>query len=326
MPIEPLLTPTLSASASEKLDWLEFSVFLSPNGVARLDVLVAALDQQEEAQIEDIGEEDRYKEAVVEEIENEFNFRSESLDESYPFLLSDDAEELHLARSWDDHRAVFYYVCLLASHLKRSPFLGFNVDEVTISTLRNDVFQIVSTLAMAGVAMGPSVSIGWPRRNGESIIETLKRASASYAGFTPRETPHPEIANPADKDGGMDVISWRNTTRPPPLNLYFGQVASGHDWKDKSAKNKASSFISKFLDIGPLGNTDYTTLTPMRIFDEPLWKRENSDHGSVVDRTILPSLAYSGLELSQAGIMIDEADRLHEVVQWVVAYRTEALA
>jgi hypothetical protein len=326
MPLEPLLTPSLSTSASEKLDWLEFSAFLSQNAIARLDVLVAALDQQEEVQNEDIGEEDRHKEAIIEDVENEFNIRSDALGEAYPFMLSDDAEELHLIRNWDDHRAVFYYVCLLASHLKKSPFLGFEVDDVTIFTLRNDVFQIVSTLAMAGVAMGPSVSIGWPRRNGESIIEVLQRASTGHAGFTPRVAPHPGIANPHDKDAGMDVISWRGTNRPPPINLYFGQVASGHDWKEKSAKNKAKSFISKFLELGPLGNTDYTTLTPMRIVDEPLWQRENLDHGSVVDRTILPSLAYSGLQLSIGGIMVDEANRLDEVVQWVADYRAIALS
>ncbi|WP_159805491.1 hypothetical protein [Litoreibacter roseus] len=326
MPLEPLLTPSLATSSSEKLDWLEFTAFLSSSGVARLDVLVSALDQQEEEQTEDFGEEDRQKEAIVAELENEFDYRSQALGEEYPFLLSDDAEELHLVRSWEDQRAVFYFVCLLSSHLVNSPFVTFDISTGMITRLRNEVFQIVSTLAMAGVSLGPSVSIGWPRNSDETILEVLRRASAGHAGFNARAAAHPEVANPHDKDGGMDVISWRSAYRPPPLNLYFGQVASGADWKGKSAANKAKSFKAKFIELGPLGNEDYTTLTPLRIADEPLWKREHADHGSIVDRTMLPTLAYSGMQLAADGVMVDEAENLPTVLQWVADYRTEALS
>lgn len=326
MSLEPLLTPSLAASVSEKLDWLEYVAFLSSHGVARLDVLVSALDQQEEEQVEDFGEEDRQKETLIADLENEFDCRSQALGEEYPFLLSDDAEELHLVRSWDDERAVFYFVCLFASHLVNSPFVGFEVSTKMITQLRNEVFQIVSTLAMAGVSIGPSVSIGWPRNNDETILDVLRRASGAHAGFTARVAAHPDIANPYDKDGGMDVISWRLANRPPPLNLYFGQVASGADWKGKSAANKAKSFKAKFFELGPLGNEDFTTLTPLRIADEPLWKREHADHGSIVDRTMLPSLAHQGVQLAAEGVMVDEAGNLAVVLKWVADYRAEALS
>jgi len=326
MPLERLLTPSLAASSSEKLDWLEFVAFLSPNGVARLDVLFGALDQQEEEKFEDFGEEDRRKEVMVEELENEFDCRSTALDEEYPFLLSDDAEELLLMRSWDDDRAVFYFVCLLASHLVNSPFVGFTISDEIIQKLRNEVFQIVSTLAMAGVSIGPSVSIGWPRKSDETILEVLQRASAANAGFNPRVAAHPNLANPHDKDGGMDVISWRSAHRPPPLNLYFGQVASGADWKGKSAASKAKSFKAKYFDVGPLGNEDFTTLTPLRISDEPLWNREHADHGSIVDRTMLPTFAHQGMQLAAQGVMVDEADNIAVVLEWVADYRVAALS
>ena len=241
-------------------------------------------------------------------------------------MLSDDAEELHLVRSWDDERAVFYYVCLLASHLVGSPLISVDLKTETITKLRNDVFQIISTLAMAGVAIGPSVSIGWPRNNSEAILDTLRRATAANSGFTARDAPHPEVINPHDKDGGMDVISWRRADRPPPIQLYFGQVASGADWKGKSAANKVKSFKAKFFEIGPLGNEGFTTLTPLRIADEPLWKREHVDHGSIVDRTMLPSLAHQGVALAAGGVPVDEANRLHVVLEWVSDYRAELLA
>lgn len=324
--LEPLLSPSLASSPSENLDWLEYVAFLSPTGVARLDVLVSALDQQEEEQEENFGDEGVKKEALIADIENEFDYRSIALGEEYPFLLSDDAEELHLVRSWDDERAVFYFVCLLASHLVNSPFVDFEISDETISKLRNEVFQIVSTLAMAGISIGPSVSIGWPRKNNETILEVLHRASQANAGFTPRGAAHPAVANARDKDAGMDVISWRLTGRAPPRNLYFGQVASGKNWKDKSAKNKVGSFIAKYFEIVLYGNADFATLIPLRIEDETLWSREHLDHGSIVDRTMLPSLAHQGMQLAANGVMVDGADNLAVVLEWVADYRAEALS
>lgn len=326
MPLDPLLTPALNASASDMLDWLELSAFFSGSTTANTDALLAALEQQQEEEEEDIGEHDRQKENLIAAIEEEFDIRSKDGGEHYPFMLSDDAEELLLVRSIDDLAAIYYYVCLLSSHLVASPIIAYVVDGLIEQRLRNRVFQIVSTLALAGVAQGPAVSIGWPRTTDETILDCLRRASEGNAGLRARGIAHPDVRNPHDKDGGMDIIAWRSANRPPPIIFYFGQVASGRNWSGKSAKNKVDSFKAKFIEIGPMGNVAFATLTPLRIFDEPLWNSQSIDHGSIVDRTMLPALAAQGAKLAKDGVMVDEAENLATVVEWIRDYKAAALS
>jgi len=261
---------------------------------------------------------------LINQIENEINERETACNGGYPFELSDDAEELTLKAAWDADEHSIYFVCLLTSHLTKKSLFDFKVETALVTRLRNRVFQVISTVAMAGLARGSAASIGWPRPNNEGIIETLKRAQARGAGFVVRDEVGPDTPE-HEKDGGIDVISWSVDDREPPTILFYGQVASGHDWKGKPVSTYEKSFEAHYLAPGPRGNTAFATLIPFRETDVFLWHNQHMQHGTLLDRTRVPRFARVGFELSQAGQEMDEVDNLPQVAQWVSDFRTSAL-
>lgn len=341
MPIEPVVTPGLNAEDHVLVDWLELIAFFNEFRTARLDELDAAIEEQFEAleddepedENDDLGDDDAgniarvdaEKERVRERIENEVDFRLKDCDNAYPFRLGEDAEELVLVEDWQDDRFTPYLTCLITTHLTQNSLFDFAVGGGLISQLRNRVFQVLSTLAMAGLANGSAASVGWPRADRADIIATLKRAEARGAGFLTREEPG-RYAPPRAKDGGVDVIAWEIGVRPPPVLFYFAQVASGHDWQGKSVRIHAELFEQNYLDDAHRGNVSYATLLPFRVADEGLWNHESKVHGVLLDRTRLPKHAVLGQALARGGVEMDEAENMPQVLAWLDDFRATALA
>ena len=197
MTIEPVVTPAWQAEDHVLVDWLELVAFFNEFRTARLDELDAAIEEQFEALEDDepddvnddlgdddagnIARVDKEKEELRERIENEVDFRLRDCGDAYPFRLEDDAEELVLVEEWQDDRFTPYLTCLITTHLTKNSLFDFEVTDALIQQLRNRVFQILSTFAMAGLAQGSAASIGWPRTDRADIIATLK------SGLPPRK-------------------------------------------------------------------------------------------------------------------------------------------
>lgn len=317
--------PNLQLNTAELVDWLELSALFSEYGVVRMDALVGALKQLAEEQEEDIAEADKLVEKCIEDIENEFELRVDHLGETYPFRLDEDAEEMQLTPDWSDEKYSFYLVCLVTSHVTASPILKTPPEGSLLNRLRNEIFQILATLAMAGFARGPAITVGWPRRTGETITQLLERAAGNGAGFSVRTPPGP-YTPPAEKDGGIDVMGWTAEVSPPPSNLLWGQSASGNNWPGKPVSEHARVFESNYLQDIMTGNRAFTTIIPFRIWDKRFWNAQNLEHRSLIDRLRLPRYAYSGLQQANAGVMVDEADQIGNVIAWLQEYRDIALA
>ncbi|OWV79256.1 hypothetical protein ATY78_10425 [Rhizobium sp. R635] len=325
MTIKAIDPPTLELHAAQLVDWLELAALFDPFRTARIDALAASLKQLAEEDEENIAEADRKVEQLIEGIENEIELREGHLGETYPYHLDDDAEELQLAENWDDAKYSFYLVCLVTSHVTGSPILKVPPVGGLLTRLRNEIFQILSTLAMAGLSGGPAITVGWPRKSGETIIELMRRAAANGAGFTVRNPPG-EYIPPEEKDGGIDVMAWTNEITPPPSNLFYGQTASGNNWPGKPVSEHARVFESNYLQDIMTGNRGHATIIPFRVWDNRFWFAQNQFHRSVIDRLRLPPHAYNGLQRALSGIMVDEADRVGSVVEWLAEYRAAALA
>lgn len=317
--------PTLQLDPTQLVDWLELVALFEPFGIARVDALMASLKQLAEETEDDIAEADKLVERLIEEIENEFEIRAKNLGETYPFQLDDSAEEVQLIEGWQDPKYAFYLVCLVTSHVSKSPILRTPPTGRLLVRLRNEIFQILSTLAMAGLARGRAITVGWPRHSGERITELMTRAACNGAGFGVRNPPGKYVA-PAEKDGGIDVMAWTNEATPPPAMLYFGQTASGNNWEQKPVADHARVFEVNYLQDIMTGNRGYATLMPFRIWDQRLWQAQNLFHRSLIDRLRLPPHAYNGLKQAIEGMMIDEADRVDSVVEWLTEYRDVATA
>jgi hypothetical protein len=322
LPIDP---PNLESHAAELVDWMELVALFGPYGIARTDALTSSLKQLEENDEEDIGEADKAFEQLRERIENEVELREKHLGDTYPFCLDGDGEELRLVEGWASPVYSFYLICLITSHVTASPILNKPPTGTLLTRLRNRVFQTLATLAISGLTRGPAVSVGWPRISGETIVELLQRASENGAGFNVR-TPPGVYTSPDEKDGGIDVLGWTQEVTPPPTHLFFGQTASGGNWPGKPASEHARVFEANYMQDVATGNRQYATIIPFRVTDDRFWNSQNQFHRAVIDRLRLPPNAKVGLELFEAGTMVDEADQVGAVVDWLQEYRTVALS
>lgn len=324
MTIKPIDPPTLQLDIGQLTDWLELSALFSEFAIARIDALMASLKQLAEEQEDDIAEADRAIERTIEAIENEIELRETHLRHTYPFKLGDGAEELQLVDGWKDEQYSFYLVCLITSHVTGSSILRVPPSGPLLTRLRTRVFQTLSTLALAGLAGGPAVSVGWPRVRGETIVELMQRAAAAGSGFDVRNPPGAYVP-PAEKDGGIDVMAWTPEITPPPAILFFAQAASGNNWEWKPVSEHARVFESNYLQDIMTGNRGHATIIPFRVIDENFWKAQNQAHRSLIDRLRLPPHAFKGLQQARGGMMVDEADQIANVVGWLEEYRAAAL-
>ncbi|HEX8232418.1 MAG TPA: hypothetical protein VF559_03600 [Caulobacteraceae bacterium] len=318
--------PNLALEVDDLVDWLELAALFDPYGVSRLDALLGSLAELEPTAEDDIGRRDQGREQLVERIEAEVSFRQKTLEDTYPYQLSESGDEVTINLSWrDEPKLVFYIVCLVAAHATGSSILDKPPTDEMLLELRNKVFQIVATLGVAGLAGGPAFSVGWPRQSGEAIVELLNRAAAAGAGFTVRNPPG-AYTPPKEKDGGIDVIAFTLDGQPPPTVFYFGQTASGRNWEDKPVANRADTFTAAYIQDHATGNITHVTLIPFRVIDQRHWNLMHQYHRAILERSRLPLRAWQGLQLSAAGVPVDGADLIDDVRAWVYGYCAYAQA
>lgn len=315
-PVDP---PTLLLLEDDLVDWLELTAIFDSFGVARIDALLGALHELREHAEADIGEQDRMREQIIERIENEVEVRKSGLGDAYPFELNSHGTQLELRQDWRELRFSFYLVCLVTTHVTGSAILRVPPTNGLLTRLRNDVFQIIATLGLAGLSSGPAFSVGWPRRSGETIVELMTRASAMGGGFDVR-TPPGRYVSPQEKDGGIDVMSWTAEAVPPPPVFYFGQTASGKNWPDKPVTEHARVFIDAYAQDFMSGNRTYVTLIPYRVLDIAFWNTQHKYHRAILDRIRLPARAQEGLRLAENGTHNDSFGRVAEVPAWLSEY------
>ncbi|WP_271165569.1 hypothetical protein ACETKC_00255 [Brevundimonas intermedia] len=306
----------MSLKVDDLVDWLELAALFDEFHVARVDALIGSLLEQEETPEDDIGERDKKREQLVEELENEVEKRRQALGPTYPFQLSDAGDELIANGEWRDTQFAFYLICLVAAHVTGSEILLAPPAGQMLTTLRNQVFQIIATLGLAGLTRGPAFSVGWPRQQGETIIALLTRAAAAGGGFTVRNPPG-QYTPPQEKDGGVDVIAWTPGGRPPPTAFFFGQTASGKNWTDKPVADHARTFERAYMQDLMTGNLSHVTVIPYRVLDERDWNHLHQFHRAILDRLRLPLCAWEGLQLGLNGVAIDGADRVDELRNWL---------
>ncbi len=65
------------------------------------------------------------------------------------------------------------------------------------------------------------------------------------------------------------------------------------------------------------GNILYFTLIPYRVLDVAFWNSQSLHHKGILDRLRLPLRAWQGLQLAAQGVLIDDADNVDELMQWL---------
>lgn len=320
MPLNNLVAPAINAGSDILVDWLELVAFFDRYHRARLDELTGAEQAQQETPEQDFGAADQGDDRLREAIENEVGARKTALNGAYPFDLDEHGEQLLLVGDLDEPATCFYLVFLIASHVAGSSILVQPPSDELVRRMRNRVFQVLGTLAVAGIANGPAVSIGYPREVKETILEVLRRAEGWGVGLTPRDKPGMH-ANPRAKDGGVDAIGWPSSDRPPPASVYFAQLASGLRWEDKPMLLEYDNFIADFFDDQGTKQHNFMTMIPYRLVDDLLFQRASKVHRYIADRCRGPLHALNALGLAERGVQMDEIGNVGQVIDWVRSYR-----
>jgi hypothetical protein len=319
-------------------DWLELQAIASASSQARVLSLADIRDLTQDYESEDVADFDAGSDAVIGRVTSEIIARREALRGAYPFKLDDSGKLLCLECN-DGLGEVVYLACLFMSHVTKSSLLD-KYDLAANAQSGRDVFQVCSTLAAAGWCQGPAISFGWPRRDQSAFGEKLVEAYGLFGDGTPRKEPLPG-ASPHIKDGGMDVIAWRLMPDKLPGTVYLlGQVASGHNWRDKTVIKDIDPFHWAWFEIAPSSLAQGAMFIPFCVTDasetEEFEEQEvliskmqflAKQFGQFQYRYRLPFFADHATHLNSQGVKpIEGLDAIDSVKDWVKEFKAKLRA
>lgn len=260
----PVSSPLPTDTRSKLADWVELlSLASSRNMAARADVLglFDLLGEDDEHQLEydtasgealegEILEDGRA--SLVDSVLDELQYRSDVLGDYYPFDISFRGQQWRIARKQpalaplDQAAQACYVFCLLTSGIRDRSIRGVNLPPLEQAMANH--FQAIAAESAADVIGGESVSFGWPRPEGTGFQPALADMSRKLRLGKPLDAV-PLWSNGHEKDAGIDVIAWRDfVDRRPGKMVLLGQVASGHNWVDKTVHNDTPRFLSWFSE------------------------------------------------------------------------------
>ena len=340
-----LLAPTENDSRSSLADWLELHALFSPRRTSSKGDLLNAFDIADDDRAarfshdeytgeqldQGILEEPRL--AMLENVFEELEFRSACLGYSYPFEV--DARRLVVRTAFDESAVhagqVAYSFCLLATALRERAITGIEELPETEQEMAL-LFQVCACLAAGGYFGGSVCSFGFPRQEGNAFLPALQAAYRRFGHGDVKaaiEAGHPA----ATKDGGIDVIAWRDHPDRLPAKLYsLGQCASGKNWKQKPVASEVAQFHGTWFTTWPSVHWLPALYIPFLIhgeIDEPAHEsfatvrvRTVAFHerkfGVIFDRLrISHHAAECALRDAERLGEVDGAERVLDVAQWV---------
>jgi hypothetical protein len=321
---EFLEVPERDAPAQFLMDWLELACLINIPSSITFAELINALDLDTDRDPSDPAEVDEFREQRFADVERELRARTHALNGAYPFILSADSLKLLLVDTLDAaHHS--YIFSLILSHAVGSELVpkryAPSEDELRIA---RELFQICSTVAAAGHTGGPSFSIGWPRTGADSFHAKLKYCWEHFRDGGVVEQPSPSTPLQL-KDDGLDVLSfWLERDGGPSQGYLVGQVASGNNWKDKSAKPVVEILEKEWLSPPPAAEARPVTFIPFYI-PESETRRTSIRHGYVMGRLRLARSVRIAIGLGGQGLKpIERIDEMPSIANWL-AQRTATM-
>jgi hypothetical protein len=329
MGLDLLKAPERDAAPELLVDWLELAAFFDEDGRVNPMRLVEQMDLDTEGDDPGFEDTDTYRESAFGGMGAEIRRRTSALGNSYPFRLTDDASGFEFVPD-NQHAAAqnTYLFTLILSHAPTSDILPSEAvpTEVELRAAR-DVFQVCATAAAAGHTGGPAFSIGWPRPQKKAFLDALRGAWVHCRDGELVDAPS-RSAPASLKDDGIDILAFRKELDGGLTQGFLvGQVASGHNWPDKSAVPVAKLFIMEWFKRAPASRAEPVTFIPFALSsDADEVRRVWALHEYIVSRTRLASLVAKALRLAQdAGTFVERIQELESVTSWVDRHRRHVL-
>ncbi|MCZ6802404.1 MAG: hypothetical protein O7D86_00305 [Proteobacteria bacterium] len=311
-------------------DWLEFQVLCSEFNLYRLSDILRISDEDQDEENVNVGEQDALNEQCVERAVKEIEARISCLEVAYPFEISSDGKELVIKEELCDGAHAYIY-CLFFSHVNRDDVL---IPDPPHANQDRDLLQICSTIAAAGYISGNAVSFGYPRPNRDGFLTALK---AAYERMGEGEVLVEIPAGLSDKvkDAGVDVIAWQDTLDGAAGKMYMlGQVASGHNWQDKSVKEDIRLLHENWFTNAPVSTPLPSMFIPFcldiktdeTLEDVMLYKTR--EFGHMFYRYRLPLYVQKGMDLIGNTDYVLHIERIAEfdtVINYVNNFRQDVL-
>lgn len=348
-----LAHPTHTATRSDLADWLELKALTSPKSNAVEADVIGLRELYTGSEDEDSTEDGRdeaiieaEQEAQLQSLANEFAYRARILGTAYPFELGSAGILLTFnpASEMNPGQCVYLF-CLLCSAFKNGSVQPADALADLISRIPN-LFQACACASAAGYLSGAVCSFGFPRATGDGFHPALKAAFARVKEGQVHDNPTVPPGKAAEvKDGGIDVIAWKDAPDMMPGKVYLiGQCASGNNWRDKSVKEYLDQFHGNWFAPPPPSTPIPAMFIPFAFHQR---QEENGAHrfedvtrlnfqydtprfGIIHDRFRIAH--FAGLVFGRAGAPAENIDGLTQypnIQRWVTDARaivTEGLA
>jgi len=344
-----LTPPSAADTRSTYADWLEFQTLINPTGRVTMTPLVSVLEIADDMIEASAAAGAKFDEAIAETSKDylagitfdELDYRQKALGSDYPFELRKGGTlgpSLSLRKDWRDQEgSVIYVFCLIVSAIRAGKFQPRD----KLKSLENRIgntFQICACMAAGGYLGGDVSSFGFPRANGLGFLPALKAVYKRFGAGHVRD--RIEEGMPDDlKDGGIDVIAWRDHPDRMPGKLYLvGQSASGSKWRDKSVIEYVDQMHTGWFTHAPQKHAVPAMFIPFTFhadLDEPrevsfleklktrFWYDEQH-YGIIFDRLRITHFASVCLNMAEDGKKKIDGALLYEAIKSWVDEATEA--
>lgn len=326
-----LETPAETMPLTSLADWLEFAAWKAPNKEVSVNELWSAFDIASDA-YESYEDEDMARDDLLSRASAEIVIRSDVLGKAYPFIMDKEGETLSLSPLLNLGQLA-YLLCLRLSLKETSLIVG----GPAVEDNERRLFQMCSTLCIAGHLGGPAISFGFPRPDHTGFLEKLQKI---YPRIMPEGLPKeepPAISDNREKDEGIDIIAFlKQVDNLPGTIHFFGQVASGANWKSKPLQlgtiNKIFSkwfhekpgspaFCGMFIPFFPYAEL-YNT-KGKAVFAQKL-NVESEQYGIVYYRYRIARYVQEAFDLHASGKLpgpVDHINDKEQLVEWEQNFR-----
>lgn len=338
-----LVAPDIQRSFSLSADWLEILALARPRQFASDGDISTANDILEDSAAVTVEGDpdfpdddpdilDRATEQALDAVFEEIANRQRVLGAAYPFSVQIEKRRLNITVSLTSDDALIeqaraiYIACLYITGV-RGGLIDATAAQLKADPDMGNVFQICATIAAAGYMNGDAYWFGHPRPDKMPFMEAIQTVAGLINGVAALAPPPGETM--FAKDGGIDVIAWRDhhDGRPAKLIMY-GQCASGMNWVGKPVSGKVHRMDAYYL-FPPSKHWIPALLTPFPLYSEKenahslrteeamqgFYRHNEAEMGVVIDRIRLVGWCMEALRDVQPSVKA-AVDRLGDLFAW----------